>query len=120
MVCFDASRNRLTGDVRGSIPPVLGQPECYNYEDRRSGTADLFVFLDANRPLRHVQITDHRIYSDTVRIGVFLDNLSTPRSSAPSEIFAVRKDAGWLIGDRFAVLVSVGSLREGRESRSAC
>ena len=50
VVCFDESPIQLIGEVRRPIPPEPGQVERYDCEYRRDGTANLFVFLDANRP----------------------------------------------------------------------
>src|SRR5882724_5914097 len=50
VVCFDESPQQLIGEVRQPIPAAPGQPERYDCEYRRNGTANLFVFLDAHRP----------------------------------------------------------------------
>ena len=55
MVCFDESPIQLIGEVRRPIPPEPGQVERYDCEYRRDGTANLFAFLDANRPWRKVE-----------------------------------------------------------------
>jgi hypothetical protein len=69
---------------------------------RRNGTANLFVFLDAHKSWRHVQVTDHRKagdfaacmrdlvdthYPNAERIRVVLDNLSTHTPGALYETF---------------------------------
>src|ERR687886_11554 len=92
VVCFDESPTQLIGEVREPIPPAPGQPERYDYEYRRNGTANLFVYLDAHRPWRHVEVTDQRTaadfaarmrdladihYPNATQIRVVLDNLST-------------------------------------------
>jgi transposase len=64
VVCFDESPTQLIGDVREPIPPAPSQPERYDYEYRRNGTANLFVFLDAHRPWRHVTVTEQRTAAD--------------------------------------------------------
>jgi len=58
VVCFDESPTQLIGEVRQPIPAAPGQPERYDCEYRRNGTANLFVFLDAHRPWRHVKVTE--------------------------------------------------------------
>jgi hypothetical protein len=93
VVCFDESPTQLVGEVREPIPAEPGQPERYDYEYHRNGTANLFVFLDAHRPWRHVKVTDRRTaqdfavcmrdladihYPHAERIRVVMDNLSTP------------------------------------------
>jgi hypothetical protein len=58
VVCFDESPIQLIGEVRQPIPAEPGQIERYDCEYRRNGTANLFVFLDVNRPL--AQSEGHR------------------------------------------------------------
>ena len=97
VVCFDESPVQLIGETRTPIAGVPGRPTRIDYEYRRNGTANLFVFLDAHAPWRHVKATDHREsadfaecmrdlvdvhYPDAHRIRVVLDNLSTHREAA--------------------------------------
>src|ERR1700678_4782911 len=92
VVCFDESPTQLIGEVREPIPAEPGQPERYDCEYRRNGTANLFVFLDAHRSWRHVKVTEHRTardfalcmrdltdshYPNAELIRVVQDNLST-------------------------------------------
>jgi transposase len=102
VVCFDESPTQLIGEVREPIPAEPGQPERYDYEYRRNGTANLFVFLDAHRSWRHVKVTDQRTaqdfavcmrdladihYPDADQIRVVMDNLSTHTAGALYEAF---------------------------------
>ena len=74
-----------------------GQPERFDYEYRRNGAVNLFVFLDAHRSWRRVKVTGRRTADDfavCVRelvdvdfpeaelIRVVLDNLSTHTAAA--------------------------------------
>ena len=92
VVCFDESPTQLIGEVRQPIPAEPGQIERYDCEYKRNGTANLFVFLDVQRPWRKVKVTDSRAAVDFAacmreltdvyfpkaeRIRVVLDNLST-------------------------------------------
>ena len=92
VVCFDESPIQLIGEVRQPIPAAPGQVERYDCEYRRNGTANLFVFVDVNRPWRKVKVTERRAaqdfaacmrdltdihYPGAERIRVVLDNLST-------------------------------------------
>ena len=102
VVCFDESPIQLIGEVRRPIPPEPGQVERYDCEYRRDGTANLFVFLDANRPWRKVKVTARRTaidfavcmreladlhYPKAERIRVVLDNLSTHSAGAFYQAF---------------------------------
>jgi len=102
VVCFDESPTQLIGEARLPILAAPGQPERYDCEYRRNGTANLFVFLDAHKSWRHVKVTDQRTaqdfahcmrdladthYPDADRIRVVLDNLSTHSCGALYETF---------------------------------
>lgn len=102
VVCFDESPNQLIGEVRAPIPAAPGQPARYDYEYRRNGTLNLFVFLDAHRPWRHVKVTDRRTANDFAEcmrelvdvhfpeahcIRVVLDNLSSHSAAALYQTF---------------------------------
>ncbi len=102
VVCFDESPTQLIGEVREPLPAAPGQPERYDCEYRRNGTANLFVFLDAHHPWRHVKVTEHRAahdfalcmrdladihYPDAELIRVVMDNLSTHNPGALYETF---------------------------------
>lgn len=102
VVCFDESPTQLIGEVRLPIPAKPGQFERYDCEYRRNGTANLFVFLDANRPWRKVKVTERRAagdfalcmreltdvyYPKAERIRVVLDNLSTHSAGALYQTF---------------------------------
>ena len=106
VVCFDESPTQLIGEVREPIPAEPGQPERYDCEYRRNGTANLFVFLDAHRSWRHVKVTDQRTaqdfaacmcdlsdvhYPDADLIRVVQDNLSTHTAEALYETFPAPK-----------------------------
>jgi transposase len=64
VVCFDESPTQLIDEVREPIPAAPGQPERYDCEYKRNGTANLFVFLDAHKSWRHVKVTDQRTARD--------------------------------------------------------
>ena len=64
MACCDESPTQLIAEAREPVPAAPGQPERYDYEYRRNGTANLFVFLDVHQPRRHVKVTEHRIARD--------------------------------------------------------
>jgi transposase len=102
VVCFDETPIQLIGEDRVAIPLAPGRATRVDYEYRRNGTANLFVFVDAHRPWRHVKVTDHRTAIDFAHcmrdlvdvhfpkaqsIRVVLDNLSTHRAKNLYEAF---------------------------------
>jgi transposase len=102
VVCFDESPIQLIGEVRQPIAAAPGKVERYDCEYRRNGTANLFVFVDVNRPWRKVKVTERRAaqdfaacmrdltdiyYPGAERIRVVLDNLSIHSAGALYQTF---------------------------------
>ena len=102
VVCCDESPTQLIGEVREPVPAAPGQPERYDYEYRRNGTANLFVFLDVHQPWRYVMVIEHRTardfalcmrdlagthYPGADQIRMVMDNLSTHNTGALYETF---------------------------------
>lgn len=102
VVCFDETPTQLIGETRTPLPPRPGQPAIYDYEYRRNGTANLFMFVDAHRRWRHVKATSRKTnidFAECMRdlvdehypaaplIRVVLDNLSTHKPASLYEAF---------------------------------
>jgi transposase len=102
VVSFDETPTQLIGEARLPVQQGPGRPARIDYEYRRNGTANLFVFVDAHRAWRHVKVTDQRTnidfahcmrdlvdchYPHAERIRVVLDNLSTHRAKNLYEAF---------------------------------
>jgi len=102
VVCFDETPTQLIGEKRLPLAAEPGKTERYDYEYRRNGTANLFVFLDAHRPWRHVKVTARKTaldfaecmrelvevhYPNANTIRVVLDNLSSHKPAALYEAF---------------------------------
>jgi transposase len=102
VVCFDETPRQLIGEARRPIPAAPGQPKRVDYEYVRNGTANVFMFVDVNRPWRHAKVTDQRTcidfaecmrdlvdthYPDAERIRVVLDNLSAHSAAALYQAF---------------------------------
>ena len=84
VVCFDESPIQLIGEVRRPIPPEPGQIERYDCEYKRNGTANLFVFLDVNRPWRKVKVTERRAAEDFAVCMRDLTDVHYPEARAHS------------------------------------
>jgi transposase len=102
VLCFDESPTQLIGEARQPIPAAPGQPRRCDYEYRRNGTVNLFIFLDAHRPWRKVKVTEQRTarefakcmrdlvdvhYPQADLVRVVMDNLSTHTAGALYEAF---------------------------------
>jgi transposase len=102
VVCFDETPRQLIGEARIPIPAEPGTPRRCDYEYVRNGTANVFMFVDVNRPWRHAKVTDQRTcidfaecmrelvddhYPEAERIRVVLDNLSAHSAAALYQAF---------------------------------
>lgn len=102
-VCFDECPYQLISEVRQPLPPKSGQPARYDYEYKREGTCNLFMFVRPHTGWRHVQVTDRRTKQDFAQcmkdlvdvyfpdadvIRIVLDNLNTHTPAALYEAFA--------------------------------
>jgi hypothetical protein len=101
-VCFDERPYQLVGETRTPLPAAPGQPERYDYEYQRHGTANLFVLFCPEAAWRHVAVTERRTkhdfahqmqalvdehFPDAALIRVVLDNLNTHTPAALYEAF---------------------------------
>ena len=102
VVCFDETPRQLIGEARVPIRAEPGKPARVDYEYVRNGTANVFMFVDVNRPWRHAKVTDQRTcvdfaecmrdlvdehYPEAERIRVVLDKLSTHSAGALYQAF---------------------------------
>ncbi len=102
-VCFDESPVQLVSEVRQPLPTRPGQPARYDYEYRREGTANLFLFVQPLRGWRQVNVTARRPASDFAQqmqelvdvhfpqaavLRLVVDNLNTHTPAALYETFA--------------------------------
>jgi hypothetical protein len=101
-VCFDECPYQLIGDVRMPLAPRPGQLERYDYEYRRAGTCNLFIFVQPETGWRHIEVTDRRTaldfaqcmkalvdvhFPDAAVIQVVLDQLNTHTPAALYQAF---------------------------------
>jgi hypothetical protein len=92
VVCFDESNKQLVKEKRISVPAEPGQLERYDYEYKRNGVRNLFLFFSPLVSWRHVKVTKQRTHLDwahcmkdlvdihfpqATRIRVIQDNLNT-------------------------------------------
>lgn len=102
-VCFDEKPYQLLSDVRAPLPPAPGRPKRIDYEYKREGTCNLFLFLDPHRAWRRLEVTEQRtavdfahqmrwlveeVYPEAEVIRVVLDNLNTHSPASLYQAFA--------------------------------
>ncbi len=102
IVCFDEGTKQIISETRTPLPMQPGQPQRYDYEYERHGTANLFMFSEPLAAWRHVEVTDRRTmieyahcmkylvderYPEAETVRVVQDNLSTHKPAALYEAF---------------------------------
>jgi hypothetical protein len=101
-VCFDEKSVQLIAETREPLPARPGQPERFDYEYQRKGTANLFLFFQPLTGWRKVLITDRRtkidfaecmryladeLFPEAKSIVLVLDNLNTHTPASLYEAF---------------------------------
>ena len=102
LVCFDELPYQLVAEKCSPLPLQPGKPARYDYEYRRMGTCNLFMFFEPMAGWRHVEVTEQRTKQDFAHamkslvdihfpeaqvIRVVLDNLNTHTPAALYEVF---------------------------------
>jgi hypothetical protein len=103
VVCFDESPYQMISETRVPVPVEPGKPERVDYEYKREGTCNLFMFFQPLGGWRHVKVTERRTakdyaecmkelvdvhFPDAILISVVQDNLNTHTGAALYEAFA--------------------------------
>jgi DDE superfamily endonuclease len=101
-VCLDEASKQLVGEVASPLPAQPGQPERYDYEYARNGTANLFLVSEPLLGWRGVRVTERRtardfaevlrwlaedLYPDAAAIVLVMDNLNTHKLASLYEAF---------------------------------
>jgi hypothetical protein len=102
LVCMDETNKQLLADVRDPLPAQAGHPQRVDYEYKREGVADLFMFFEPLLGKRFVKVTDQRtrkdwaqamkeladyLYPLAKKIVVVMDNLNTHSPASFYETF---------------------------------
>lgn len=102
VVCMDEASKQLVGETKPSIPAGRGHAKRVDYEYRRNGTVNLFVFMQPRGGWRMVRPTDHRTrmdwalvvrelldvhFPDAEIIRLVMDNLNTHSLGSLYEAF---------------------------------
>jgi hypothetical protein len=101
-VCFDESNKQLVAEKRIPVPAEPGQLERYDYEYKRNGVRNLFLFFSPLVCWRHVKVTEQRThvewaycmkdlvdehFPNAIRIRVIQDNLNTHNPAFLYQVF---------------------------------
>jgi hypothetical protein len=102
LACLDEASKQLVGEVAQPLPPEPGQPERFDYEYVRNGTANLFMVTEPLLGWRHVEVTERRtavdfahvvrwlveeVHPEAEVVVLVLDNLNTHRPASLYEAF---------------------------------
>jgi hypothetical protein len=79
VVCLDETSKQLIVETRVPIAGKSGQPERYDYEYVRNGTANLFMLFAPLEGWRHVEVTDRHIALDYAQILKDLSDTHFPK-----------------------------------------
>lgn len=101
-VCLDEASKQLVGEVVQPLPAQPGQPERFDYEYVRNGTANLFMISEPLAGWRHVMVTERRtakdfaevlrwlaedVYPEAEQIVLVMDNLNTHKLASLYDAF---------------------------------
>jgi DDE superfamily endonuclease len=102
LVALDEASKQLVGEVAQPIPAGPGQPERFDYEYIRNGTANLFMISEPLLGRRHVAVTERRtakdfaevlrwlvedLHPDAEKVVLVMDNLNTHKLASLYEAF---------------------------------
>jgi hypothetical protein len=102
VVCMDETSKQLVAETRQPLPPRPGEPQRYDYEYERHGTANIFMFTEPLGGWRHVSVTERHTkmdwalqvrelldvrYPDAKRVTLVSDNLNTHDCASLYEAF---------------------------------
>ncbi len=102
LVCMDETNKQMVKETRQTMEAQPGQPERFDYEYERNGTANIFMFCEPLQGWRHVNVTDRRTkvdfalqikellevhYPDVDCVRLVMDNLNTHAPASLYEAF---------------------------------
>lgn len=102
LVCFDEKSTQLLAHITDPRPRKPGQATRQDYEYKRNGTRNLFLFVEPKAGARHVLVTQRRtkrdfafvmrylvdvIYPEAECIDIVMDNLNTHHYHSLVEFF---------------------------------
>jgi DDE superfamily endonuclease len=102
LVCLDEASKQLIGEAVQPLPAEPGQPERFDYEYVRNGTANLFMVSEPLLGWRAVLVTERRtgkdfaevvrwlvedVHADAEKVVLVMDNLNTHKLASLYEAF---------------------------------
>ena len=102
LVCFDEKSVQLLADIRATLGLQSGKVRRQDYEYKRNGTRNLFLFVEPFAGFRHVLVTKQRtkrdfafamrylvdeLFPNVVCVDIVMDNLNTHHYHSLVEFF---------------------------------
>jgi hypothetical protein len=102
LVCMDEASKQLVGETVQPLPAGPGQPERFDYEYVRNGTANLFMISEPLLGWRAVRVTERRtakdfaevvrwlveeVHEEAEKVVLVVDNLNTHKPASLYEAF---------------------------------
>ena len=102
LVCLDEASKQLIGEAVQPLPAEPGQPERFDYEYVRNGTANLFMLSEPLLGWRTVWVTERRtakdfaevvrwlvedVHEEAEKVVLVCDNLNTHKPASLYEAF---------------------------------
>jgi hypothetical protein len=87
VVCMDEQPVQLIQEAREAIPAAAGRPARVDYEYKRNGTANIFMFIEPLAGRRNVSVTERRTKIDwAYKIRDLLDG---PYAGVPKVVLVI-------------------------------
>jgi hypothetical protein len=102
LVCLDEASKQLVGETVQPLPPEPGQPERFDYEYVRNGTANLFMLSEPLLGWRKVPVAERRtakdfaevvrwlvedVHAEAEKVVLVMDHLNTHKLASLYEAF---------------------------------
>jgi len=102
VVCFDETSKQMVRELRPRLVAESGKIERFDYEYKRNGVANLFMFCEPKSGWRHIEVTEQHTKRDfaeqmqwlvdaafphATKIRLVMDNLATHSRGALYERF---------------------------------
>lgn len=102
LVCMDETTKQLTKETRKPRRTQPGRAARYDYEYRRNGVSNVFMFFEAFKGKRYIKVTERRTkvdwaiqikdlldnhYPEAEKVVLVMDNLNTHKGASLYETF---------------------------------
>jgi hypothetical protein len=112
VICLDEQPRQLVKEIRIPLAAKPGQPESFDFEYERNGTANIFLFTEPLSGWRKVVVTEHRTAIDWAK------EINSKRSEGYAtkgiDSFSLSRFEVTIASSRSSELIAVG-IKDGVE-----